>query len=78
MTGRSPGAEVPGVTSSRMLLMKSSLMSTPVIEPTRPPVATPIAAPNSGTKKGSSNRDDWAANGLGSRAGRPDSRSTRR
>jgi NAD(P)-dependent dehydrogenase (short-subunit alcohol dehydrogenase family) len=44
-------AEVPGVTSSRTLLMKSSLMPTSVIEPARALVAAPIAAPSNGTKK---------------------------
>jgi len=49
-------ADVPGVTWSRTLRMKSSSMPTSAMEPDRAPMAAPTAMPSSGTKKMSPNK----------------------
>src|SRR5215211_4543070 len=49
-------ADVPGVTFSRTVLMKSSSIPTSTREPLSPPIAAPMAIPSSGIKKIRPNR----------------------
>src|SRR5918995_3374334 len=50
-------ADVPGVTFSRTVLMKSSSIPTSAREPLSAPIAAPMAIPSSGIKKISPNRN---------------------